>query len=233
MPTPTAVVTKNVGPCVQLPVLMYHHIQDEAVAKKLGQTGLTVSTEWFEKQMNYLRQKGYEIVDQKTLIEIFNGGKQIKKKLAAVTLDDAYEDNYVSAFPIIKKYNIRATIFTPSGLVNVPGYLTWGEIDEMKGSGLVEFANHTWSHHGANGSKEILEKEISLADGQLAEKGLNTYKIFAYPYGRPSVGAEAVLKKYGYQVAFTTRHGQQLCQQQRYELPRIRVGNAPLSSYGL
>lgn len=226
-------MNKLYGPCVKLPVLMYHHIQEESTAKKLGQGGLTVTPEWFKKQMEYLKSKGYTTIDLGEISDYFDKGTKLPNKPVAITLDDAYEDNYLDAFPILKETGSKATIFTPTGLVGVFDYLNWGEIKEMTDSGLVSFANHTWSHHASTGSPEVLDKEIKLADRQLSERGLNINKDFAYPYGKPSFNAEAVLTKYGYKLAFTTTHGTLLCKGKRFELPRIRIGNAPLSSFGL
>ncbi|KKR39562.1 MAG: hypothetical protein UT72_C0006G0021, partial [Candidatus Woesebacteria bacterium GW2011_GWB1_40_101] len=64
------------------------------------------------------------------------------------------------------------------------------------------------------------------------ERGLGSPKVFAYPYGGVSSVAERVLLKYAYKLAFSTRYGSILCKKQRFELPRIRIGNSPLSSYG-
>jgi len=239
MPTPTVhqvtftEIKQKFGPCAKVNVLMYHHIQGEKVAKKLGQAGLTVTPDWFDKQMQYLKDKNYNVISMDTLADFINGKRSLPKKAVVITLDDAYEDNYLSAYPILKKYNFPATIFTPTGLVNVMDYLTWNEINDMKDSGLIYFANHTWSHHSALDKKDVLEKEIGLADNQLAEKGLNASKVFAYPYGKPSKDAQGILGKYGYTLAFTTKHGNILCAGQKYDLPRIRVGNASLSAYGL
>ena len=226
-------MNKLYGPCVNVPVLMYHHIQDESAAKKLGQSGLTVTPEWFKKQMEYLKTKGYTPIFLGEISNYFDNGTALPKKPVAITLDDAYEDNYLSAFPILKETGTKATVFTPTGLVTVFDYLNWNEINEMKNSGLVYFANHTWSHHASAGSVELLDKEIRLADTQLNDRGLNQDKIFAYPYGTPSANAESVLKKYGYKLAFTTNHGTLMCKGKRYELPRIRIGNSLLSRFGL
>jgi peptidoglycan/xylan/chitin deacetylase (PgdA/CDA1 family) len=212
---------------------MYHHIQSEAEAKPRNQTSLTVTPEWFKKQIEYLKSNNYTIISLSSLVDFFDKGTTLPKKAAAITLDDAYEDNYLNAFPILKELNAKATIFTPTGLVTVADYLSWKEIGEMGDSGLVYFANHTWSHHSSAGSLQEQDKEISLADTQLTERGLNKNKIFAYPYGKPSKGAEEVLAKYGYKLAVTTTHGNIQCKGKRFELPRIRIGNAPLSSFGL
>lgn len=226
-------LNKKYGPCARVKVLMYHHIQDMETAKDKAQEKLTVTPEWLATHIKYLKDNGYTIVSLPEIAAFFDEGRGLPPKAAAITFDDAYEDNYLYAWNILKEFGAKATVFTPTGLVTVHDYLNWGEIKEMADSGLVDFGNHTWSHHASTGSSEILDKEISLADTQLAEKGLNNAKIFAYPYGKPSNNAAAVLQKYGYKLAFTTRAGSTLCRGQRFELPRIRVGNAPLSRFGL
>lgn len=210
---------------------MYHHIQTAEQAKKRGQGGLSVDPAWFQKQMEYLKTKGYSVITMKQLIGFFDSGINLPAKPVMITLDDGYEDNFTEAWPILKSYGYIATIFTPTGLVNNPDYFSWSQMSEMKGN--IYFANHTWSHHSSSGSKEVLEKELDIADKQLSEHGFNEDKVFAYPYGKSSENDKIALKKYGYKLAFTTTHGSLQCKGKRYDLPRIRVGNASLSSYGL
>ncbi len=219
------------GPCVKLSVLMYHHVQEEADAKAKKQTGLTTTPEFFLKHMQYLKDKGYSVVTPSDLAGFFNGTNKIPNKSAMITLDDGYYDNYQYAYPILKQFGFHATVFTPTGLLNNPGYLSWQDMNNMKD--LVSFGNHTWSHHSSSGTKEEQEKEIGMANQQLNEHGFNSVKSFAYPYGPSSNNAEQVLKEKGYTMAFTTVHGNIMCKGKYLDLPRIRVGNAPLNNYGL
>jgi peptidoglycan/xylan/chitin deacetylase (PgdA/CDA1 family) len=221
------------GPCVKVPVLMYHHIEEKGTAKKNNQQYLNVEPEIFKKQMSYLKEKGYSTIFPGDIVIFFDNGVALPTKAVMITLDDAYEDNYTNAFPVLKELGLKATIFTPTGLIQNPEYLNWQEIKEMAGTGLIYFGNHTWSHHASTGSPELLKKEINLADIQLAENGQNVAKIFAYPYGNPSVEAKKVLADMEYKIAFTTVQGNILCKGKRFELPRIRVGNSPLSELGL
>jgi peptidoglycan/xylan/chitin deacetylase (PgdA/CDA1 family) len=121
-------------------------------------------------------------------------------------------------------------MFVPTGLMNNPGYLSWDEIKGMNGP--VLFANHTWSHKSVVTQTSVMQNEISLADTQLAEHGLNFPKVFAYPYGPDTIASENYLSSLGYKAAFTTKPGSVLCKKQRLNLPRLRIGNAPLSNYG-
>lgn len=219
------------GPCTQTPVLMYHHIQSDADAALKKQGSLSVDPKNLRLHFQYLKDKNYSVISPKDLINFFDNATALPAKSIMITLDDAYEDNYFNAFPLLKEFGFSATIFTPTGLVSVPDYLNWDEINQMKSQ--IYFANHTWSHHASAGTIEVLKNEISLADTQLSDRGLNIDKVFAYPYGKPSTNAEGVLKELNYKLAFTTTHGSVLCKSQRLTLPRIRAGNSPLSKYGL
>jgi peptidoglycan/xylan/chitin deacetylase (PgdA/CDA1 family) len=64
----------------------------------------------FERQMLFL-QKYYEIVSLDTFVKKKHMTGKIPKRTAIVTFDDGYKDNYIYAYPVLKKYNIPATIF--------------------------------------------------------------------------------------------------------------------------
>lgn len=240
-PSPTATATpkpvtvesmsEEYGPCTKVNVLMYHHIQDEKTAKEKGQMSLTVTPDFFRKHLQYLKDNGYSVITMAELKNFFNGGAVLPKKSVMITIDDGYKDNYEVMYPILKEFSFKANVFVATGLLNNPGYMTWDDLNQMKD--LVYFGNHTWSHYSSSGTKEKQTEEINLADKQLREHGLNDEKIFAYPYGSASKNAKEVLTNDGYQVAFTTVHGNILCRGKSLELPRIRVGDASLKSYGL
>lgn len=237
-PTPTprpltfAEMNALYGPCVYLPTLMYHHVQDMGQAKSKKQVSLTVSTIIFAKQMQSLKDKDYTTVSMQDLVNFFDQGTPIIKKSILLTFDDAYDDFATNAYPILSALNFKATVFVPTGLMNNYDYLYWDIIAQIASEGRVLFANHTWSHKNVKTKTDILEREISTADLQLGERGLNSPKVFSYPYGLESNQAVSYLNKLNYQLAFTTKPGSILCKKQRLDLPRVRIGDRDLSAYG-
>lgn len=217
------------GPCVNLPTLMYHHVQSKDLAVLKKQTGLTVYTDIFKSQMEYLKANNYQTLTMNDLINFFDNGIGVSKKSVLITFDDGYSDFYTDAYPILRDLGLTATVFIPTGLIQNPDYLTWDEISQMEGS--ILFANHTWSHKSVVTEEKVMRNEISTADTQLADRGLNIPKTFAYPYGPENLKAENYLNTLGYKLAFTTRQGSVMCKKQRLNLPRVRVGNFPLSNY--
>lgn len=212
---------------------MFHHVNTTEAATAGKYTSLNVTPEYLQADLSYLTSRGYTIVSVTALADFFENGTPIAKKSVILTFDDGYQDFVSQAAPILEAAQASATLFVPTGLIdNPPTYATWGQLQSLP-TNLFYFGNHTWSHKAAGGDVKIETYEITTADTQLNDHSMNAAKIFAYPYGTPSKVDQDVLASLSYSIAFTTTHGAWQCKGQRYTLPRIRVGNAPLSAYGL
>ena len=226
-------MNQQFGPCAYVPTLMYHHIEPLDLAEQEGHKQLTVGDVNFRGQMEYVRKSNHSIISMQQLIEFFDAGMALPQKPLLLTFDDGYSDFATYAAPILKEYGFAATVFVPTGLIENAGYMNWSAVENLGHSGGILMSNHTWSHHSVAEASDMIEKEITTADNQLVIHSLNTPKVFAYPYGVENETAETILGQKGYLLAFTTQQGSTLCKQKRLTLPRIRIGNAPLSSYGL
>lgn len=86
-----------------LPVMMYHHVTPEG--------GMINSTpENFESQLRWLKAKGWTSIRTEDLAA-FLDGKALPKKSVLITFDDGYLDNWVYAYPLLKKYGFSAVCF--------------------------------------------------------------------------------------------------------------------------
>ncbi len=220
------------GPCVRLPVIFYHHVQDMDAAKEKGQQNLTVSTSTFTGQMQYLKDKGYVTLGTNSITDFFDRGVAVPKRSIILSFDDGYEDFYLNALPILRQFGFRALVALSTGLVGNPGYLSWDQVSQIAGAG-IEIVSHGWSHANLGGADvSLVQREIVTADGQLGERGYNANKVFVYPYGGYNSYTTNFLQSKGYTLSFTTVGGSILCKKQRLILPRIRIGNTSLSAYG-
>jgi peptidoglycan/xylan/chitin deacetylase (PgdA/CDA1 family) len=238
-PYPSVTVTPAPVPltgfCLHVPVLMYHHVQPELVAKELGQTALTVDSGVFDQQMAYLASSGYTPIFANELTNALLTHSQLPGKPIVVTMDDGYADNAIYALPVLQRYNIKANAMLASGLMGGnPDMLTWDQVNQLKSSGLVYFTNHTWSHYAiSNGPQSKIESEIDTAQGQIQDHTGQTVNVFTYPYGSFNNNAIETLQRKGYAGAFSEIPGQYQCDSFIMTLHRTRVGNASLSSYGI
>lgn len=149
-----------------IPVVCYHSIGP--VNKNWNRSFLTLELPFFEDQLRYFKQH-FQPVFLKDYWNMRNHNQQLIKNAIVITFDDGFLDNWVWAFPLLKKYNLRATIFVSPELVdfrditrpnlddylkktadydeiNQPGYLSWPEMKMMIKSGLVDIQSHTMSH---------------------------------------------------------------------------------------
>ena len=170
----------------KVPTLMYHAVSDDC----WGYPSLFVSPANLEKQLQYLAENGYTTITFEDLARI----DQIEKPVL-LTFDDGYEDNYTELFPLLKKYNAKATVFMIMNCVGKEIYLNAEQIKEMDASGLVSFQSHTMTHEFlSTRTPEQLEHE--LYDSKLALARLIGKEPFVlcYPTGKYS---EASIKATG------------------------------------
>lgn len=156
-----------------LPVLYYHAVNDTIT----GIEDLFVSPSEFERQMEYLKKNKYTVI---TFDQIHNY-KKIKKPVM-ITFDDGYEDNYTNAYPILKKYGHKASVFLCTDFIDKPLYLKTKQILAMKD--LINFQSHTLSHRNLTElDEEQIEHELMnsrfLLEDMLGEK----VEALAYPFG--------------------------------------------------
>ena len=220
--------------CLTVPVLLYHHIQPMDQAYQNGNQNLTVTPEYFEMQMRYLSENGYTAIPEHELVDALMQRRQMPEKTIIVTLDDAYADAFTYAFPVFQKHNVTGNIMVPTGLIQGADYLTWEQLREMTGSGLIFAYNHTWSHASLpNIPVEQIEQEILTAQQQLASQIGKSYPLITYPYGTYDENVFAILRKHGFQGGFSTIHGTRQCDSDLMHLYRTHIGNADLSYYSL
>ena len=77
----------------------------------LGVSGsATISPEAFRKQIQALSDAGYNAISLDQLRDYVYNGTPLPAKPIVLTFDDGYLSNYADAFPVLKEYNMKATI---------------------------------------------------------------------------------------------------------------------------
>ena len=99
-------------------VLMYHRISDVVDPSNKH---LTVSIANFEKQLQFFK-KEYEV------LRLGDSWLNLKKNGLVLTFDDGYADNYTTALPLLKKYNLPATIFVCSQNIDTTTEFWWDRL---------------------------------------------------------------------------------------------------------
>ncbi len=214
--TTTSVPNQNFVANSSIPVLIYHCVDDNV----FGLKDLFVSPKNFEAQMNYLKDNGYTPITFQDLGNLGNFTKPI-----IITLDDGYMDNFTEAYPILKKFNFKATIFVISGMLGKKDYLTIDQIKEM--TDIINFQGHTITHPDLKKMQvqdiNKLRDELSKSKSDIEAITGKPVNVLAYPAGSYSNGVISVAKEY-YTFAVTTKPGIfKYGTDSNYEIKRLRV----------
>lgn len=214
--------TFNTDETICLPVIMYHNISKN----KINQ--YCVSVKQFEEDLKYIKNQGYSCITSSELIDFVYNGKKLPKKPFMITFDDGYESFYTYAYPLLKKYNMKAVMsivgnytdmFTNQEDHNIDySHLTWNQVNELNNSGFVEIQNHTYNLHeitskrkGAGRAKEesfeqfknIFKKDVQKLNTLILNYTGKKACMFTYPYGNIAEGSVEVIKEAGFIGAFT------------------------------
>ena len=146
-----------------------------------GNMKYCTSAEKLERDILSLIEYGYEAVSLQEYCELIKAPSKdylhptCIKKLYSLVFIGGYIDNYTVVFPLMKKYNIKASIFVATGLIgldSLPGmpsftpHFGWEQAQEMIDSGLVNiyplwhpFDNKANFDEEIKNKKELIEKK--------------------------------------------------------------------------
>ena len=210
---------------VQIPILMYHaiHVMDPSEA---ANAGLIVAPETFESQLQALKDAGYHTLTPDEAYKVLTENVLPEnKKVVWLTFDDSLRDFYTQAFPILQKYQMKATNNVITGFVQAgrEDMLTLEQIREMKDQGM-SFEDHTVNHPdlsaaAADQQTAELRDSKSYLDSNLAQ---NTTTV-AYPSGRYTPTTLQIAESLGYKMGLTTNNGLASLSNGLLSLNRVRV----------
>lgn len=140
----------------KVPVLLMHDIGGEGT--------YSISEEQFASQLKLLKDRGFNAISFEDLYAYTVRGIELPEKPLIITFDDGYQSNYDLAYPILKKLDMKATIYIIGSSFGKDTYKDTGEkifphfgyeeAEEMYGSGLIDIQSHSYDMH----QSEKLEK---------------------------------------------------------------------------
>jgi len=156
-----------------IPVLMYHSVAPEIPSWAFKY--LSLAPAMFEDHLAALARAGFNAIDLTDLHAYMSGLRSLPPRSVVLTFDDGYLDNWVFAFPLLKKYGFKATIFVTTDFIDPrdvarptsedvrdgradrkdlswAGFLSVPEMKQMLASGLIDIQchgkTHTWYFTG-------------------------------------------------------------------------------------
>lgn len=203
-----------------IPVLMFH-----SIAYEKGNI-LRIPQDKFAAEMKWLYDNGYKTLTLDQLYDGISNNKQFAEKSVVLTFDDGYADNYTNAFPVLKQYNFKATLFMITDKIDDAqnGYLTSAQLKEMQNYG-IDIECHTVDHKDLDTLS--YKKQLSeLTDSKAALEALLNKKVdyIAYPSGKYDDNTLKAAKEVGYKMCFKMNGGIGKLGDNVYEFPRTFVG---------
>ena len=190
------------------PILAYHK-----TGIKFDWSGTWNTSSQFSLHMRYLHSMGYETC---TLKEAITG---YQPRRVAITFDDAYESVYTLAYPVMKKFGFRGTVFVITGYVGRENswdvnlgfrrwaHLSWDQMREMVDDGF-EFGSHTESHSDLTRlAPDVVRRELASSKAALETNLDGPCRYLSYPFGRTNASVKHLAEAAGYEAAFTLAAG--------------------------
>jgi peptidoglycan/xylan/chitin deacetylase (PgdA/CDA1 family) len=222
---------KDLLPRVRVPILLYH---------RFGPTvadSMTVTTPVFETHLKYLKDNGYTVIPLKELVNFYLGkGSPPPPKAVVIAADDGHKSVYTVMLPLIKKYRFPVTLFIyPSAISNASYAMTWGQLGEIRKTGLFDIQSHTYWHPNFKKEKKKLspaeyEKFVDMQLKKSKEKlekelGIKV-DMLAWPFGIYDEWLEKRAATIGYIAAFTIERRNTSPSENIMALPRYIIINA-------
>lgn len=146
---------------------MFHSVGLESHPWAWNEISESVSS--FENKLALLKEEGFAGTFWADLYDHMAGNRALPKNSVFLTFDDGYLDNWVYVFPLLRKFDIKATIMVTPEFVEPDGpprlnledvwagrceqndleragFLRWSEMRAMEASGLVDVQSHALTH---------------------------------------------------------------------------------------
>lgn len=199
-----------------VPVLCYHRF---TAGKGPTRSKMILAADDFEAQLKWLQREGYRALRTGEFQAFIEGREAVPPRSVLLTVDDGFASFFEHAFPLLKKYQMPATLFIYTDVIGIASGLSWSQLRELAKSGLVDIQAHSRTHRnlsemqpgeGDAQYRRNLAQELRHPRAELERQlGMLGVKVqhFAYPYGASNDKVLEALNAEGYALGFTVRAG--------------------------
>lgn len=204
---------------IAVTVLGYHSINDDESIK----SPIIIGKDRLREHLQAIEDLGFTTISVSDLENYLENGKPIPRKSVLITFDDGYLDNYLLAYPLLKEFNMKATIFVVPSLLNKNPYMTVDQVKELSENG-IDIQSHTFSHKDLNSMSYDDQLNEFIKSKKSLEK-LTSKKItaVAYPKGLFNDDTLKASKDAGYDIGFTVKKGFACKNENNFKINRVLI----------
>lgn len=183
--------------------------------------------------MEFLSSQQYQLLPLAEYTHQLRNEKKFSCRTAVLNFDDGYANFFQEAYPILKKYNFRATIFVSVNFIGkrydiLPHLnllkLNWEEIRFLSEEGF-EFGSHCMHHFNLTSLSIVQARfEIEKSKAVLEDALGKEVTSFCYPNGVFNREICDMVKECGYHSAVTLIPGNSNDVNNIYTLRRVVIG---------
>ncbi len=191
-----------------VPIFVYHSVRPYVIGESKMQDAYDITPQLFEQELKYLQDNGYKTITPDELNDYFtNNGATSVDKSVIITFDDGWENQYNYAYPLLKKYNMKATFYIYTMPIGHNHFLTWDQVLEMKNNGM-NIGSHTVNHPYLKKTNDIDLKNEMTESKKIIESHIGeSVNNFASPYGYSDDRIVSFIKEAGYKTGRTLFKG--------------------------
>lgn len=205
-----------------------------------------VTTQSLIETFDWMKADGWTPVSVDQIAAAGAGGPPLPEKAVLLSFDDGYRSFYDRVYPLLLAYNYPAVLALVGAWMDVPaggdvdyggrpipreGFVSWDQVREMRASGLVEIASHsydlhktvlstpqgntapaarTWTVDPVTGRREDdaahrarIRADLERSRNRLAAETGRAPRLLVWPFGRFSGPALEEAKAAGFSMALT------------------------------
>ncbi|MEJ6951826.1 polysaccharide deacetylase family protein [Natronospora cellulosivora (SeqCode)] len=234
----------------ELIILGYHHIVEDET-----NNSTEILREDFLGQMKYLYDNDYKTLFLDEVLKYYFKGN-FPEKSVLITFDDGYRSFLTKAYPILKEYNLKATVFPIVAYrsEDMARRQLWSEhlsFHDMRfilaDTDLIEIGSHSFNLHyytecGYPAIKQRedesfedyyirIERDLRLSKDLLLTQLDREIRSLSWPYGISTIVAEDIAKDLGFDLIFTTERARFSTNMSLHEITRIFVEKGDLDYF--
>lgn len=192
-------------------ILCYHRVSRD-------RDPLAVDPDAFRRQLDAIRSSGIRVLRLDAALDRL--AEPVREPYVCITFDDGYLDTLEVAAPILREFEMPATVYLPTAMIDgsmpfdwyvrspAPPALDWPGVAELVAGGLIDVQAHTRTHPRLPALSAVAARsELESSKAEIEDRLEMRVTSLCYPAGLYGQREALLAREAGYRAAVTCRPG--------------------------